>query len=123
MNHLESGFINKQTDMEREGGGEREKDIEKERGRGRERNVGNMFLILCFGPVGAGLYGNQIPRGEESVSCLAELHLPGSHAKTHESHDKNNIPHLSDSLQGIPVKWRHFSASIPRPIETIWRIV
>lgn len=79
-----------------------------------------MFLILCFGSVGAGSHGNQIPRGEKSVRCLAELHPSGSHAQTLESHDKNNIPHLSDSLQGIPVKRRHFSACIPHCIETIW---
>lgn len=78
------------------------------------------FLILCFGPVGAESHGNQIQRGEESVRCLAELHPSGSHAQTHQSHDKNNIPRLSDSLQGIPVKQRHFSACIPHRIETIW---
>lgn len=35
-------------------------------------------------------------QGEKNLRRLAELHPPGSRAKTHESHDKNNIPHLSD---------------------------
>lgn len=56
----------------------------------------SMFLILCFGPVGTGSHGNQTQRREKSSGSMAELHPTGSHAKTHESHDKNNIPLLSD---------------------------
>lgn len=43
-------------------------------------------------PQGAGRHGNQTPRGEKSLRCLAK-HPLGSHAKTHE---KNKVPHLRD---------------------------
>lgn len=78
------------------------------------------FSSLCFGPVWAESHGNRARRGEKSVRRLAELHPSGIHAQTLQSHDKNNIPHLSDGLQGIPVKMEAFShRSIPHRIETI----
>lgn len=78
------------------------------------------FSSLCFGPVWAESHGNRARRGEKSVRRLAELHPSGIRAETLQSHDKNNIPHLSDGLQGIPVKMEAFShRSIPHCIETI----
>lgn len=78
------------------------------------------FLIQCFGPVWAESHGNGARRGEKSARRLARLHPSGIRAQTLQSHDKNNIPHLSDGLQGIPVKMQAFShRSIPHRIETI----
>lgn len=61
-------------------------------------------------------------RGGEKNVCAAWLSsIPlAFNAQTLQSHDKNNIPHLSDGLQGIPVKMEAFShRSIPHRIETI----
>lgn len=80
-----------------------------------KRNISH----LLFGYVAAESHGNQIQRGEKSGRWQTELHRSGSRAQTLKSHDKNNIPHLSDSLQGIRVKRRHFSACIPHCIKTI----
>ena len=63
-------------------------------------------------------------RGEKNVHTAWLSSIPlAALPQTLESHDKNNIPHLSDSFQGIPVKQRHFSVCILHCIETIWRNV
>lgn len=84
-----------------------------------KRNISH----LLFGSVAAESHGNQLKRGEKSARWQAELHRSGSRAQTLKSHDKNNIPHLSDSLQGIRVKQRHFSVCIPHYIKAICRNV
>lgn len=71
------------------------------------RSIPIHLLCLWFGAVGH--HGNRRIEGEKKL-----LWLPGrspsfcSYAKTPESPDKNNIPHLSDGLQGIPVKLSRF---------------
>lgn len=56
------------------------------------------FFIQCFVPVWVESHDNREPRGEKSVRRLAKLHPSGIRAQTLQSHDKNNIPHVSDGL-------------------------
>lgn len=99
---------------------ERKERVKKKRQPSHAECGEHTFPIQCFGLVWAESHGNRARRGEKSARRLAELHPSGIHAQTLQSHDKNNIPHLSDGLQGIPVKMEAFShRSIPHRIETI----
>ena len=92
-----------------------------------ERRSIPIHLVVCGWELSETIATKGIEGEKKSPGCLAEVHSFCSYAKTPESPDKNNIPHLSDSLQGIPVKLKQFFCvcltRIPYQTKTICCIV